>query len=360
MKMIQAASGEPCDQNQAECIQWEVYNARTMTLSGNLLELAADRPRTEEELISAFAFLRDITIDFNDGELRAPGPSPFRTCHDISAFTSNELKQLCRRQLLFSSYSVFAAGPLWYDEIDTENATLEGWELDDSRIQSLLDKVGVIGPAIEAERAIVMPRRVGRVNPDLFIIGEFQPGDDIEIDADFHTGSYVPIYDSLKEAKNEYSDYKDALLRKVYLPYFKDIPLSELVTLAGNETDALIRFQNRLAKDLGALAGVQSEKAFEEVMKSVDDAVRDMDVEWKKIKRLRSMLGYSIGTFSISLLGLTLLDPQWQKIVATILGTGSLTRFVGGIEEQIKQRAGLERNPYWIAWHVHHKYGDRK
>lgn len=214
-------------------------------------------------------------------------------------------------------------------------------------------------------------KRIIELKP-LIALGEvsIKPGTIIHEDYDGHswnsgepdeeTVDYLYLVDQLTEkrfipllAKKEVSGLSKVFQKDIYLPYIKNIELSELAKIKQNETDAFRNFQFKMSRIFSDLKDIDDESKIRYIMEETEHKVQKIESEFRKTQTLKSLEKTSIGIFIISIVSLIAGTENINKLVSLVLGAPSLTSILKIEKDRKLAELSLRKSDFFIAWKLH-------
>lgn len=118
------------------------------------------------------------------------------------------------------------------------------------------------------------------------------------------------------------------LFRKILLPFFPGVDPELIHHIRENETEAFTRFQYFIRKKLSELGVATRESRILEILEEIDYELAELNLEAKRLLKLRSMRGVTIAFLVMSLGTLLLTDIATAKEIAGIAGTTSFYNLI--------------------------------
>jgi hypothetical protein len=134
----------------------------------------------------------------------------------------------------------------------------------------------------------------------------------------------------------------ERLIAELTLPSFQGLDLRELARLAENETEAFIKFNHFLSARLEMATQAQTPQILREILAEITYEVANLQVEAKKIAKLRSLQAAQLVLFTLSLSISLSTDMDVLKGIAGVMGSVSflevLKAYFGYQQEQLSLR----------------------
>ncbi|MBI5928216.1 MAG: hypothetical protein HY862_02825 [Chloroflexi bacterium] len=167
---------------------------------------------------------------------------------------------------------------------------------------------------------------------------------------DMYTFNYLPLNNS-RRFSQVLKEVEDSLVYKnVILPYFPSIPVSELVKIKKNETEAFERFKYTLRRKLAELKKVETAERMTDIFEEIDYEIQGLIVESKKLLNMRIMQGVNIGFCGISLMALLMPSLNIPKEFVGIVGPVSVLNLIKEQLSYIDKKLEMKKNDFYIPY----------
>jgi hypothetical protein len=168
------------------------------------------------------------------------------------------------------------------------------------------------------------------------------------------------IYTPINSRSNIFmgTSFQDFMVYKeIVLPYFKIPRLDELIKIAKNETQSFVKFNHFLAKKLANISKADSGTKLQEILREIDYEVANIELEFKRLGRLRVLQGVEMAFFSISLSALLFADADLVKQIAGVSGSVSLLEIFKGFFSRSEQGSSVKTNDFYLPYLLKTKNG---
>lgn len=136
----------------------------------------------------------------------------------------------------------------------------------------------------------------------------------------------------------------------IYLPYLSNIDLDTLIGLREDNYEIFQRYQQSLKNFLVSSPNLNSENAFLEIARKIDFEIETLSIKVKEMASQRNRRGWEIG-IGIGVSALTLLvDIQFAKYIAGIIGSKSV---FDGITYLTNNQNNIQNQDYYMAFLTH-------
>lgn len=145
------------------------------------------------------------------------------------------------------------------------------------------------------------------------------------------------------------------IYKNIYLPYFSNLRLAEVIRLAENETDAFVKFNHFLKKKLSTNASSSSLKDIQECVDEIEYEMAKLNVEIERISKLRSLQKAQILTLVLSLGALMFSDVTLVKSLAGIIGSVNLMHLIEKYVASKIEQISLKKSDVYLLYLIRNK-----
>lgn len=143
-------------------------------------------------------------------------------------------------------------------------------------------------------------------------------------------------------------------LSNILLPHFDSVPLERLIEIRDKESDLYMHFQRRLEHLLQDASKLDSEQKILEMMREVDEGVRELHGKFKHIQKMyqRKNIHILLKFLAAGMLVLSPLDPAAKASIASILGGISAFDYLTSKEDEVNSMLELKSDRFYLPWLV--------
>ena len=169
---------------------------------------------------------------------------------------------------------------------------------------------------------------------------------------------YTPVNKILSSSADLNCDSYQGFIfyHNILLPYFRGVRFEDIIRIAKNESDSFVKFNYYLSKKLRGLSDSSEILNIKEITNEIDYEISNLNIEFKKLKKLKILQKAQVAFFSISLGALAFTDIEIVKQIAGISGSINLFNLLKDYIGYKREAVSLQKSDFYLPFLINQEH----